>query len=614
MKPMMTSRASLLVRTSTFLGILRLVSLRQVLLVFLAFLKGDDTSGQDHEHLDNGGFESGDEPHKWAQFGRCHDWESENYFNGSFSVHSPDYFSVPFNVNIGEAEGDAQGIPPHGDPASDGVRYVGLGTYELIQQEYGELDIGDWYSVSMDVRLHFDNWSTWNNTSELRVMLARQRIRYQNDEYCGEGYVDYAPGIFGSQDIKVIGSRVLSADDFNPVDGWVRLAFSFYASNDIVGMPWIADGYNWLAIECRQLDATPTNDPQWCFTDYVFVDNVSLRSADYCNSPCGPDLGPIEWGVLVNGQIDPGNTEEDCFVNSEDAFALCVKNALGIDFAVYSENQVNNILYQQQDYNVNGLIDVPYNGYVFEDYVFYWWGELLDGSQLDQGGYVYDMRIWNCNETIELDHVFLAYFPSNFPDPIGPPHQQNFELEDCCDEFAYYQNQTLSGNLRRDVHDFITAGADVTPEPDATGPVIVTSGSHLTFHAGNAINLYPGFVVEPGAVYTGIINDCIYGNNPRAASSVRNRERWGERAKAPPAKVVIFPNPVVDDYVSVIAPKDVELIEYQLYDDIGKLVMQSSFSSAGKMECDLTVVAPGHYILRVVASSGEVFNASLQRL
>lgn len=570
--------------------------------------------GQDTEHLDNGGFESGDEPHKWAQFGRCHDWESENFDNGDYSVHSPDYFSVPFNVDIGEAEGDAQGIPPHGDPASDGVRYVGLGTYELIQQEYGELDIGDWYSVSMDVRLHFDNWSTWNNTSELRVMLAKQRIRYQNNEYCGEGYVDYAPGIFGSQDIKIIGSRVLNADDFNTADGWVRIAFSFYASNDIVGMPWIADGYNWLAIECRQLDPTPTNDPQWCFTDYVFVDNVSLRSADYCNSPCAPDLGPIEWGVLVNGQIDPGNTEEDCFVNSGDAFALCVKNALGVDFAVYREEQVNNILYQQQDYNVNGLIDVPYNGYVFEDYLFYWWGELPDGSQLDEGDYVYDMRIWNCNETIELDHVYLAYFPSNNEDPIGPAHQQYFELEDCCDEFAYYQNQTLSGNLRRDVHDFITAGADVTPEPDATGPVIVTSGSHLTYHAGNAINLLPGFVVEPGAMYTGIINDCIYGNNRRSLAVEERRQHWEMNRRGATGKPAVYPNPVVDGYVTVVGPGGSELINCWLYDNIGKLILQKEFAPTVKFALDLESIAPGQYILRTETSSGEIFNSSVQRL
>ncbi len=494
------------------------------------------------DYILNGDFEQGSEPHLWAQFDNVSNWTSEtNDYMGTF-VHSPDYFSTPFNIDQADpAGGNSVGRSALSIGAKSGVRYVGLGSFELIQQQYvSSLVIGRWYSVSMYVKLAYGDHSDWNNTSELRVMLSKSRIHYSSNQYCSVPYTEYAGNPL--QSIRDVGSIVLNASNYPESGEWKRVSFNFLATDDIYE-------YDWISIDNRQINPTPNGgDAQWCYTDFLYIDNVSMRSADYCNSPCAPELGTLEYGLYhpYDGPFYPYELDHLCVVNSGDSWTIYVKNALGIDFRVLTGSTGSEqVLYEKYIYNVNGLKDPG-----FDDYEYVWWGVLEDGSQLPQDTYVYDLILWNCNpgDTRVFTHEFLNYVPTNNTPGIGPTPPRDFDLTDCCVEHKYYQNVTLSGNLRSDVNDFITAGSNVTS--GAQGDVVVTSGSTVRFHAGNSINLEPGFLVQAGAVYTGTISDCVYGNVEMrkipAPTYEYSKRGTGSSVAKDSSGVYIYPNPASD--------------------------------------------------------------------
>lgn len=55
----------------------------------------------------------------------------------------------------------------------------------------------------------------------------------------------------------------------------------------------------------------------------------------------------------------------------------------------------------------------------------------------------------------------------------------------------------------------------------SSGPVLVSAGANVLFHAGNVINLEPGFSVASGGVFAAVISNCIYGDLRSMAQSRR---------------------------------------------------------------------------------------------
>jgi len=532
---------------------------------------------QSTEYIRNGSFENGSMPTKWAQFdGEVADWETNQEIlcisEGDEYVkyiHSPDYFDVNMNYNLSDnVGGQRYGTPVTPTVAGAGTRFVGIGAYEMVFQDYGGgLAPGNHYTISLEVMLN-DLWpSFWDGSGEIVVGLAKQKPRYEHQflsascpnlipsdqEVCKETYINYCDG--GTQDIDIIGTRALTLSDFPPGEGWRRISFSFRAPDDI-------DSRDWIFIDVRYpsfagavyagdggiCGDNVSNAVFSCNGDYLYIDQVSMKDAEFCDSPCSPELGPITYWRLDNGPLVWNSPPTGVIVGGSAAqsFYFYVENAIGIDFSVV--NSWGEVIYNQYAFDPDGLKDVGY-----DDFFFSWTGEDYDGNFLydDLDAFVYNLRLWNCNPGATLNYIGneLTYTPSNLNN-VQDPYIPDYELEDCCQDHAYFQNTTFTGFSRTDVHDFITAGTNVTS--GTPGPVLVGPASFVIFHAGNAINLEPGFSVAAGGEFVAVISDCIYGELRSAQSSNRP---WLEPETLGPSlqsSMRLKPNPVVDGSVDVV--------------------------------------------------------------
>ena len=78
----------------------------------------------------------------------------------------------------------------------------------------------------------------------------------------------------------------------------------------------------------------------------------------------------------------------------------------------------------------------------------------------------------------------------------------------CCPEEEAYQNTSTLPPVTA-VNNAISAGSNVTA--GTTGPVVVQSGSSVTFKAGNTVNLQKGFSALSGSNFTARISPCTRG-------------------------------------------------------------------------------------------------------
>ena len=81
----------------------------------------------------------------------------------------------------------------------------------------------------------------------------------------------------------------------------------------------------------------------------------------------------------------------------------------------------------------------------------------------------------------------------------------------CISSKSYEATNTLPTNTS--VSSNIVAGFDAGI-PNTSGNVTVQNGQNVAFSAGNDIDLKPGFVVQPGGVFTGKIQPCTAYTNP----------------------------------------------------------------------------------------------------
>lgn len=570
----------------------------RLLLLFIPF--SGLSLAQATDYILNGDFESGATPVCWAQGHFASNWHTQQKYivNGTqgLYLHSPDYYDHTINLPAGNCTGEfgsIGGFPKLSIGARSGNRYMGIGTYELIQQEYvSSLVPGLHYTLSLELVLSDMFPSSWNGTGRLKVGLAKSRVKYKSednlDKVCTEDYVTYQEDLF--QDIHIIGSFDLNMEDYPPAEGWKRISASFRAWDNI-------DAYDWIFIDVEIPGYNPASTfSDMCFGDFVYIDDISLQRSEFCTSPCTPDLGQLEYWRYVDNTQTYGVPPTGVIVGGSagQSFNIFVENAMGIDFTVF--NHLGEEIYNQYAFDPNGLKDEGY-----PDYWFSWSGEDHAGNFLYPGNtvLVYNLRLWNCDPGSLIYYIGneLAYTPGNL-DNVQGYDIVNYELIDCCEDHAYFQNTTFTSQYRKDVHDFISAGANVTT--GTQGPVVVSSSANVLFHAGNAINLEPGFSVMPGGLLNLAISDCIYGSVKRMGTSGRPRPEQmpnGELIDVGITKgITVWPNPSLDGRVHVLA------VSPDGPDVSGPTKLTAS-SMSGRVICEVTV-PPGQVGDLAIPESG----------
>lgn len=572
-------------------------------LILLLFPISGMCHAQATEYIINGNFESGSTPTCWAQGDFASSWESRyRYENGNY-LHSPDYYDNSVVFPFGNCTGGfgvADGFLKPTVGAKSGTRFMGLGTYELIQQQYSSDLVPDLhYTVSMEVILSDMYPSSWNGTGRVKVGLAKNKVKYKNEtgDQCSENYVTYKDEPF--QDIRIIGTFDLNMASNPTSEGWKRISASFRAWENIAA-------YDWFFIDVEIPGYTPGSDPYSCAGDYIFVDDVSMKRAQFCFSPCSPDLGPITHGVLPDAMLANGFNPQLGY----GPFDLLIENAIGIDFRVYGDWQSNAPIWEQHAFDPNGLKDVG-----FPDYQLYWIGEDANGNVFQQSGsYWYYLKMWNClpGNMIVYEQRSLTYAvgTGNY---VQPPDIVNYELNDCCDEYAFFQNTSFAGYYQKDVEDFITAGANVTG--GSSGPVLVSAGANVLFHAGNVINLEPGFSVASGGVFAAAISNCIYGDLRSMAQSRRIiRELAPDEAhgfNSLEECITAWPNPSGAGRVQVlIHPQkgmEQESLVKLIISSMNGRVIKEVMAQQGQV-VDLMFPESGVYMVRAVDSDQRTFD------
>ncbi len=561
--------------------------------------------------LDNGSFELGQQPDCWAQGDFAEDWQSRKYddqLTGKIT-HSPEYFDD--NVNFYAA---SQCVPPHGQGVGEpkfvsgahtGRRYIGMGAYELIQQHITALTPGRYYTAVLYIAPNYDPFNgLWQGgTGKLKIGLARHDVNYKagnpNVE-CTEDYVTYEDGL--TQEIMEVGTLDLNIADFDSPDSWRRVTFSFVAPNDGI------DDFDWffLDVEVPGFEGVELADDQACIGDYVYIDDVAIYDARLCGAVCSPELGGISYGYYegnpeseLYGDWIP-NATPNYLATGTMAFSMYITNAISITLEVITPS--NQLLYVQREFDPNGLIDAGY-----QDYFFGWHGVLPDGTTLPFDTYAYHLKIENCNpgDVVTIAYHALHYQPE-WSDPGPYVETRSFDLNDCCLDHKYYQNTVLNGDTRTYVHDFITAGSNVTT--GATGPVIVPANSYCYFQAGTAINIEPGFVVEPGGAYLGVIAECDRYGSRQQVDPLPRRLAYPDMPVSQKGShgLVLSPNPT-SGLVSVTWNEEVTGPGWMdIVDAHGIVVKQYPFTSAPNSEIDFSGLSAGQYVLRVYSTSGVV--------
>jgi hypothetical protein len=172
----------------------------------------------------------------------------------------------------------------------------------------------------------------------------------------------------------------------------------------------------------------------------------------------------------------------------------------------------------------------------------------------------------------------------------------NFELVDCCIDNAYYANVSFNGYFHEDVNDFIVAGEDAFGN---AGSAVVTANSNVTFHAGGYITLLPGFTVNPGGIYEGIISDCIYGST--RAMTQKQRQHTMPRASGTLASMdfLAFPNPFEDE-LTIDLPAALGSDGFiEIFNASGQVVITEVINARVRVNISTNGLASGVYALRV---------------
>lgn len=545
-------------------------------------------------YIHNGGFEvkrsgkgyptppSGSD-YSYAQSDNLAHWESRTSNKTSNIeyeyLHSPDWVHAD-----GSGIQSTQGHPP----AKYGKGLLGMSNYELIQQKFknNEMVGGRAYEFSLYIRIAGVGLFSFANSS-LRIYLAKDKLHYKNEPAifpldqnwnyaCTHDYTKYKES---AQNYTEIARFDLNPADFNTPSGWKHFSKGFEAPLDI-------NAWDYFVIDVIKDDypnGHEDGNPNDCQDAYVFIDEVSLVSASFCNALCSPNLEEIYHGGYFNA-----------VQATEHPSHIIVGNATGIDFIVFSSEQ--QVLYSQFEFDPNGLKDPGYN-----DYIFHWDGTLANGTYLPEDVYVYKLTMWNCNQ--QITHVSsYTYIQGDIINNPTPPPIKNYTLEDCCPDELYIQNKTYTDDETEYSNIFIKAGSNVTS--GTTGPVVVTAGQTVKYISSD-IELLPGFSVEARAEFTAIASDvCAYTSHGRYAErrtyddpdiSLFNKHKLVN---------VFYPNPSSDGIFQYKISDIDNIYDLEVFSITGQNLTQMEIKPEGFI--DLSNFISGIYIVKIRYKSGKI--------
>ena len=115
-------------------------------ILFVACIQPFRSQAQATEYVSNGSFESGATPTCWGHGKFATNWKTQNLPTTSSIFHSPDLFDNTINFpapGCSPPFGLAGGFTKLAMGAASGNRYMGIGAYELIEQEIGQVLIAD---------------------------------------------------------------------------------------------------------------------------------------------------------------------------------------------------------------------------------------------------------------------------------------------------------------------------------------------------------------------------------------------------------------------------------------------------------------------------------------
>lgn len=466
------------------------ITIRLLILAMMLVIDDIGYSQQDKNYIKNYDFENlklNSYPDDQGQVDLLQNWETRTKIDAiqgvssNYWLHSPDLYTNSFIPTISTTVS----IPPQ---AHSGSNYVGMLPYELIEQEFdNDLMEGDgYYTFSAYIYLPTNNSSWWND-NQFTVFLAKNRIEYEWEnkavDMCKQGYVTYNTSNNTRFEIGTIDLSSVQKGQ------WHKISFTFKAPSDVASI----DGYDYIVLDMIK----PNYNPNSCGTivpctschdgGYLFIDDLSLENAEMCGAYCAPNLGNLHFThELHNGLIA---TTMPWF--------FAIENAIGIELDVF--DRWGGHVYHQDAFDVNGLKDVGYS-----DYMFGWMGVLANGSVLQQGVYVFKLKIWNCHQTFYNERD-VTYVVGNGGGTQGWDIH-NYTLNNCCPDNLYFQNQVISGTQKFGADKFIYAGSNVTS--GTQGPVVISGGSSIKFIAGQNIFLSPGFSVAQGGTFEGFIDEC----------------------------------------------------------------------------------------------------------
>jgi hypothetical protein len=473
-------------------------------------------------------------------------------------AHSPDWYChgilVHYNV-------------PYGHDGS--LHYVGLGNYELIQQELNtnhKFEKGKRYTMTFYTYLSgLDCYNIANcdfTKSTLKVWFGKKRIKYKSNERHTVNYTKHKNPV--GQDIKEMYYQGLSA--FN-LYSWNKVSFSFNAPSS---------NYNWIAIEVVLNNVTGAND---LYSEYILIDDVQIIKTSDCDYGCTSLDGPKEpWCNHLITEQQP-------------LMIWGLKNNSYAKIEILTIYPQSTIWAQEFFYPSDRLI---------------WEGKDFNNTNVANGQYVLKLTLTNeCGTDVFTQNIMKinSYIPSN------PPLYSNYSNvtkppDFCCMPIIYIQDQvlvqdkTLDGPLMYKAINAISAGPNV----------IVPPGNEVVFEAGTEIILLPGFSAEHGAEFVARIVPCISGksfevitndNGPDLSALILEDAQRNTTEEHENNMVRISPNPSPGYFVFHDPQKEFENAVLQVFGVAGALIHSQALQNLATQQIDLSHLADGMYYVRV---------------
>jgi hypothetical protein len=193
------------------------------------------------------------------------------------------------------------------------------------------------------------------------------------------------------------------------------------------------------------------------------------------------------------------------------------------------------------------------------------------------------------------------YFPSSDP-AFHVPQSTIDVVPNCCNDFKYIFNETITWFYREEVNNFITIAGDVNNDQIWDSVIVKPSGT-LSVTAGNEIRIRPGFLAERHGGFSAKIQPC--------ASAYRKgalRTRLTNSVTEAPAITLqkdslhrfnVFPNPGNGLY-TIKLPKQFKGI-LAIYDPLGHHIKTVPFDQE-QFTVDLRNYSPGLYLFNLIGS------------